>query len=70
MILIHHGEKQTQYFANVSLKVNIKFGGINHKLDANDMKWLTKSNTMLVGIEEGSFSFYEREVIYMYQAAG
>ncbi|KZT01938.1 argonaute-like protein [Laetiporus sulphureus 93-53] len=43
--------KQDQYFSNVALKVNIKLGGINHKLDQNAMSWLTKSKTMVVGID-------------------
>ncbi|KAJ6510612.1 argonaute-like protein [Mycena sanguinolenta] len=35
----------------VSLKVNTKLGGINHLLDSNAMKWLTKQKTMMVGID-------------------
>ncbi|KAG6828038.1 hypothetical protein H0H87_003026, partial [Tephrocybe sp. NHM501043] len=43
--------KQDQYFSNVALKVNTKLGGINHLLDENAMKWLTKKKTMMVGID-------------------
>ncbi|TFK67324.1 argonaute-like protein [Pluteus cervinus] len=43
--------KQDQYFSNVALKVNTKLGGLNHLLDANAMKWLTKKRTMLVGAD-------------------
>ncbi|KAK3332061.1 hypothetical protein B0T19DRAFT_93634 [Cercophora scortea] len=41
---------QAGYFANVSLKVNLKFGGVNHKV--NDNVGLFKSGkTMLVGYD-------------------
>ncbi|KAJ6558191.1 ribonuclease H-like domain-containing protein [Mycena capillaripes] len=43
--------KQDQYLSNVALKVNSKLGGINHLLDANAMRWLTKQKTMMVGID-------------------
>jgi eukaryotic translation initiation factor 2C len=42
---------QDQYFSNVALKVNIKAGGVNHRLDTNSMKWLTTGRTMMVGID-------------------
>lgn len=42
---------QDQYFSNVALKVNMKLGGENHRLDPNDMKWLSASKTMMVGID-------------------
>ncbi|KAF9467172.1 argonaute-like protein [Collybia nuda] len=42
---------QMQYFANVALKVNMKMGGVNHQLAAQNMAWLQKSPTMLVGID-------------------
>ncbi|KAF8133991.1 Piwi domain-containing protein [Boletus edulis] len=43
--------KQDQYFSNVALKVNTKLGGVNHKVDDGNMKWLTKTKTMLVGMD-------------------
>ncbi|KAH7919917.1 Piwi-domain-containing protein [Leucogyrophana mollusca] len=44
-------KKQDQYFSNVALKLNTKLGGINHKLDAESMKWLTMKKTMVVGMD-------------------
>ncbi|KAJ7485142.1 argonaute-like protein [Mycena galericulata] len=43
--------KQDQYLSNIALKVNSKLGGMNHLLDPNAMKWLTKQKTMMVGID-------------------
>lgn len=43
--------KQDQYFSNVALKVNTKLGGINHKLDAKDLKWLQEKRAMVVGAD-------------------
>ncbi|KAG1727431.1 Piwi domain-containing protein [Suillus lakei] len=43
--------KQDQYFSNVALKVNTKLGGINHVLDPDSLKWLTKAKTMVVGMD-------------------
>ncbi|KAF8128683.1 Piwi domain-containing protein [Boletus edulis] len=40
-----------QYFANVALKVNMKMGGINHKLDSRSGAWLNKVPTMIVGMD-------------------
>ncbi|KAF9224760.1 Piwi-domain-containing protein [Gyrodon lividus] len=40
-----------QYFANVALKVNVKMGGTNHKLDPNSGKWLATAPTMVVGMD-------------------
>lgn len=42
---------QPQYFANVALKVNMKMGGINHKLDENTGRWLSGTPTMVVGMD-------------------
>ena len=39
-----------QYLSNVALKVNTKFGGINHTLDDNSLGWLKTTSTMVVGI--------------------
>ncbi|KAL5520600.1 hypothetical protein ACEPAF_2601 [Sanghuangporus sanghuang] len=52
-----HAEKirkdkgQLQYFANVSLKFNMKLGGINHSLDPESMRWLKSEPTMLIGMD-------------------
>ena len=40
-----------QYFANVALKVNMKMGGVNHKLDSNSGRWLNSAPTMIVGMD-------------------
>ena len=42
---------QLQYFANVALKFNIKLGGVNHELGEQNMSWLNKELTMLVGMD-------------------
>ncbi|KIJ17922.1 hypothetical protein PAXINDRAFT_167846 [Paxillus involutus ATCC 200175] len=49
--VLTESNKQDQYFSNVALKVNTKLGGINHKLDDNNLKWLTKAKTMVVGMD-------------------
>ncbi|KAG2753631.1 Piwi-domain-containing protein [Suillus brevipes Sb2] len=43
--------KQDQYFSNVALKLNTKLGGINHVLDSDSLRWLTKAKTMIVGMD-------------------
>ncbi|KAJ5082775.1 hypothetical protein N7532_011818 [Penicillium argentinense] len=40
-----------QYMANNALKVNLKFGGINHTLDTNSSGLLAAGKTMVVGID-------------------
>lgn len=42
---------QLQYFANVALKVNMKTGGVNHRLEGRSATWLNREPTMLVGID-------------------
>ncbi|KAH7923516.1 Piwi-domain-containing protein [Leucogyrophana mollusca] len=42
---------QMQYFANVALKVNMKMGGVNHKLDERSGRWLAQVPTMVVGMD-------------------
>ncbi|KAI0705527.1 argonaute-like protein [Earliella scabrosa] len=42
---------QMQYFANVALKFNIKLGGVNHELGQQNMAWLDREPTMLVGMD-------------------
>jgi hypothetical protein len=36
---------------NVALEVNMKLGGINHRLAGDALGWLTKERTILVGID-------------------
>ncbi|KAI0839762.1 Piwi-domain-containing protein [Hypoxylon sp. FL0890] len=43
-------KKQPQYFANVALKVNLKAGGINHKLN-NDVNIIKDGKTMVLGYD-------------------
>ncbi|KAH9848679.1 argonaute-like protein [Lenzites betulinus] len=42
---------QHQYFANVALKFNIKLGGVNHELGEQNMAWLRREPTMVVGMD-------------------
>ncbi|KAI0300639.1 Piwi-domain-containing protein [Multifurca ochricompacta] len=42
---------QDQYLSNVTLKVNVKLGGVNHRLGGDALSWLTREPTMLVGID-------------------
>lgn len=44
---------QPQYFANVALKVNMKMGGVNHKLEDRNQSsvFIGKEPTMLVGMD-------------------
>ena len=42
---------QLQYFANVALKLNIKMGGVNHRMEGRSATWLAQEPTMLVGID-------------------
>ncbi|TBU46218.1 argonaute-like protein [Dichomitus squalens] len=39
------------YYANVALKFNTKLGGINHELGEQNMAWLSREPTMLVGMD-------------------
>lgn len=48
---LNEPRKQDQYLSNIAIKVNTKLGGINHKLDDTEMKWLSKAPTMIVGID-------------------
>lgn len=43
-------ERRGAYFANVGLKINLKFGGINHKLKAEN-KLLATGKTMVAGYD-------------------
>lgn len=41
----------SQYFANVSLKFNLKFGGQNQLLQQSDVGFVAQGKTMLVGLD-------------------
>lgn len=43
--------RSTQYNANVALKVNIKKGGMNHVLQDDQLGFISKGKTMVVGID-------------------
>lgn len=43
--------RNPHYLANVALKVNMKLGGVNHKLDADSQGWLNDAPTMIVGMD-------------------
>jgi hypothetical protein len=43
-------EKNLSYYSNVGLKINLKSGGVNHKL-SNDFGLLLEGKTMLVGYD-------------------
>ncbi|KAF9224742.1 Piwi-domain-containing protein [Gyrodon lividus] len=43
--------RNPQYLASVALKVNMKMGGISHKLDPIGEPWLATSPTMVVGMD-------------------
>lgn len=43
--------KGVQYYANTSLKVNLKLGGTNHLLENNQLGIIDQGKTMLVGID-------------------
>ena len=42
---------QQQYFSNVSLKFNLKLGGVNHAVDPARLGLLSEDRTMVVGID-------------------
>ncbi|KAF8550556.1 Piwi-domain-containing protein [Imleria badia] len=44
-------KRSQQYLANVALKVNMKMGGVNHRLDGNGVEWLRGIPTMVVGMD-------------------
>ncbi|KDR70848.1 hypothetical protein GALMADRAFT_144328 [Galerina marginata CBS 339.88] len=49
--LIRREKGQPRYFSSVGSKLNMKLGGVNHTLAAENMTWLQKMPTMLVGID-------------------
>ena len=44
-------QRQEQYFGNISLKFNLKAGGINHTLDPTKLSIVGHGKTMLVGLD-------------------
>ena len=68
---VRNDRGQPQYFANVALKVNMKLGGINHKLDANSGTWLKSASTMIMGMDvthpaRGTSADGTRKCLYTY----
>ncbi|KAI0390066.1 ribonuclease H-like domain-containing protein [Xylariaceae sp. FL0594] len=49
--ILKNGQFNDQYMRNVALKINLKFGGNNHIVDANNLGFLTEDKTMIVGID-------------------
>lgn len=47
----HFKNQGAQYHANVALKVNLKLGGCNHRLDEAKLGLLANNKTMIVGID-------------------
>ncbi|KAJ1980491.1 hypothetical protein H4R35_001111 [Dimargaris xerosporica] len=45
------GRSNVQYIANVGLKVNVKLGGINSVLDANELPFGPKDPTLVIGAD-------------------
>ena len=50
---------QLQYYANVALKVNMKLGGVNHRLESTIVQWLGQVPTMLVGMDVRTCSYLD-----------
>ena len=44
-------DKNLQFFANIALKVNLKLGGTNHRLNKSDLGIVGEGKTMLVGLD-------------------
>ncbi|CAL3969368.1 unnamed protein product [Diplocarpon coronariae] len=44
-------QRQDQYFGNVSLKFNLKAGGINHALDPSKLGIISSGQTMVIGLD-------------------
>ena len=40
-----------QYLSSLALKLNMKLGGTNHRLDADSVAWLNAAPTMVVGMD-------------------
>lgn len=45
------GPRQLQYFGNVSLKFNLKAGGVNQTIDPNKLGIVGEGKTMVIGID-------------------
>jgi len=45
------GKNNSQYFANVALKFNLKLGGHNQLLDSADLGFVSEGQTMFVGLD-------------------
>ena len=53
---IRSDKGRVRYYANVALKVNMKLGGVNHRLESTIVQWLGQVPTMLVGMDVCTFS--------------
>lgn len=49
--MIKKEQGQMQFFANLALKINVKMGGLNHRLDEQSTMALRQRPTMLVGMD-------------------
>ena len=49
--MIKKEQGQMQFFANLALKINVKMGGLNHRLDDQSIMALRQRPTMLVGMD-------------------
>lgn len=49
--VLGHKNAKPETWANIVLKVNLRLGGVNQRLRDNELGYLTKGDTMIVGID-------------------